>query len=343
MMSDLFLGGYSSVVITDEKENSCTELNTTRTPTKNYHDLKLSMDDKSESGSQFNTDGTHTNSLKKRALSSRNSNVHYRSTAEDSRQDPEQKKQRSSFTSNQHTCINEASASKYDQDKYQDSETLYPDTLKSYFEELSDGFRTDFKELFQNGIRAFDTSLKFLLPNPFSSNSGDSLQDLEIRSVRTTPSMVPISDDTSRPSVLPKKISKEEKAAKQLQVDAALRMRCPSMWDKKETNIKLSTTQNPETPTECQSIAVANNSTGSNVSNTLRNKGKECRKISLTKLYNNQSITYFPCDDNKILILGNKRLMLVSKDSIDVALGNVDWCESVLDVDKCNMSFQSRY
>lgn len=237
-------------------------------------------------------------------------------------------------------------------EKFQDP--TYPESISSYFGELSEGFRTDFKHLIVHSARVIDNSLKFFLPKSFSSaarNEVDSLQELELKdgsksitqqftlsmSSKSSETVTPLSNEDIR------KRLEEENLRKRIQIDAALRMRCPSMWDKKDiipsyshalpssVSISRLSEVSSETLTTITPTVNANQST----------KVTEGKKISLSKLYGSQSISHFGCDNGKMLIIGNKRLMLVTKDTPNQS-ASVDWSAAIADIEQCSMSFQSK-
>ena len=347
MLTDLFLSGYYSV----DKENACASKGSheiTHTPAasnttkNNTPNAKLNILSSISSSVSKSINGDQGGSgIKKRPLFSRSCNESNHDAAETSSvsatpcsSGPSQKKSK---------LIEPTTADTANESK-SDRENSYPESFKSYLEELSDGFKSDVKELFENSIRVFDHSLKFLIPTSFTNSKGesiDSLQELELKEGKSTPvvpnlgfSGDPRNAANRKVPPISKKLSQEEQAVKQQQLDAALRMRCPSMWDKKEA-LSFVPSSNKSIATEALHAETVPSSSSS------KQLTKD-KKISLTKLYNNDSISYFPCDDDKILIIGNKRLMLVSKDKIESAHGNVEWCENVADVDRCNMSFQSK-
>ncbi len=184
----------------------------------------------------------------------------------------------------------------------------YPETLATFME----GIKGDVFELFSS----FHKTFKVLLPVNQSNDSSndDALNDLAVQT--------------------PHNMTNEEKLCKNNQYTAALRMRSSNMWSEKENNIQdsaLLVTNNKSTPI---SAATAPSKTACKV--------REGGKIQLKKIESNPSILAYPCIDDDLVIIGNKRMIYVVKDNkVDPksTIANVIWWQSFSDIESAIITY----
>ncbi len=185
----------------------------------------------------------------------------------------------------------------------------YPETLATFME----GIKGDVFELFSS----FHKTFKVLLPviNPSNDTNDDVLNDLAVQT--------------------PLNMTNEEKLCKNNQYTAALRMRSSNMWSDKENNIQDS------------ALLVANNNTKSTPTsvNTAPSKSickvREGGKIQLKKIENNPSIQAYPCINDDLIIIGNKRMIYVVKDKTEPksTLASVVWWQSFSDIESAIITY----
>lgn len=185
----------------------------------------------------------------------------------------------------------------------------YPETLATFME----GIKGDVFELFSS----FHKTFKVLLPviNQSNDTNDDALNDLAVPTPHT--------------------ITNEEKLCKNNQYTAALRMRSSNLWSDKENNI------------QDAALLVTNNRAKSTPTNIDVAPGKgSCKvreggKIQLKKIENNPSIQAYPCINDDLIIVGNKRMIYVVKDKADPmsTLASVVWWQSFSDIESAIITY----
>ncbi len=182
------------------------------------------------------------------------------------------------------------------------------ETFVDYFAELSDGINSDLKDLMETSSRF----VKFLFPAPAPNKSAagakDSIADLEDENC---------SNGTK--GGVSRMLSSADSAVRRNQVDAALRMRCPSKWSEKDNRGDMLAKVTPQQ----------------------KKKEPDRKRISLTKLASHKDIVHFPCSDDRIAIIGNKRLMVAKKDNEHDNTATEEWYVFLDDIESCVLNFTS--
>jgi hypothetical protein len=158
-------------------------------------------------------------------------------------------------------------------------------------------------------------SFKLLLPSTFGDESSSADSDPVLFSI-----------DINNPEPERKRRKSSEFSNEIGNVDNAIRMRCSSMWISKDDTSRKNgdklSSRKPGTP---------------------KPRVKEGGKVSLAKLVDNPQIKSFNCLDKKdILIIGNRRMILVAKCSEDDNAADVSWWLCFTDIESCTITFDSK-
>lgn len=203
------------------------------------------------------------------------------------------------------------------------SNPQYPDNFSSYIEGLGEGIRFDISDLIQSGQKAFDKSLKLLFPtmlfgyNSEAQTEDNVLQNLEVKTDPSTP---------AKYNRRPPPMTPTSQDAKMKNIQAALRMRMPSLWESKQ---EVNSSKPIATPLKSHTTVD-------------EGKVKAGKRISLARLYNSLEVTYFDCNEG-ILVLGNKRMIFVVKNLDVEGTADVQWYLPYNMISNCTLSFKSRY
>ena len=201
---------------------------------------------------------------------------------------------------------------------------LYPDTIQSF----AAGIKGDVFELFTSIHKSFKVLLPIVAtPDDQFARGKKEAEDQILKELE-----VNIVAPSDRIPAVQTKFTADEKAAKQNQIDNALRMRCsdPTALLKQDPSTLLAASA------KCG--AAARKESSQSVPRV-----KEGGKVQLSKLSSNPSIRAFDCADSCLLIIGNKRMIFVSRNSEDRSdtVANVVWWQSLNDIDGAIVSYLS--
>ena len=183
-----------------------------------------------------------------------------------------------------------------------DDKATYPDSISDYFIGLTDGIKYDIKDLFESSARVIDKSFKLFFP-VFTDNTPTSMVQPDLQSLEMRGSTI---NNT------------KEETIKYNQSNAANRMRLSSMWNDKSN----------------ASTSSINPINDSNIQTT--------KKISLAKLYSSQVVSYYVCDNDQILVLGEKRMIFVKTNHDVENTASVEWIADFNIITSCTLSIQAR-
>lgn len=199
---------------------------------------------------------------------------------------------------------------------------MYPDTIQSF----AAGIKGDVFELFTSIHKSFKVLLPSVAPDDQSARreaDDNILKELEVNVVASNSATI---------SAVQTKFTVDEKIARQNQIDNAVRMRSrdPSGLLRQD-------------PSALLAASAKSSNAGKKESSQPAPKVKEGGKVQLSKLSSNPSIKAFDCTNNCLLIIGNKRMIYVSRNSEDPAdtIANVVWWQGLNDIDGATMSYVS--